>query len=120
MKMTTTKLELVAYHLREESSKGGCSALSGLSMLHDLNLRNSVSDLRKAGVTILDKYFEHHYTGGGTMFMKRYRVGTAEDVRKLVALVNLKRSKRGAAPISFGQKARYLESYKNNLAKAKA
>lgn len=115
-----TKLELVAYHLLGEGLRGGCSALSGLSMLRDLNMRNSVSDLRKAGVAIQTERFKHHHTGGGTVSMKRYWVATAEDVRKLVALLNLKRAKRGEVPISPEQVARYLKPYENAPTEAEA
>ncbi len=113
MKETPTKLERVAYHLLENGHEGA-SALSGFADMKDLNFRNSISELRRDhGIIILDERFEHHHTGGGTVSMKRYRIATEEDVRKLVALVNLKRAKRGAVPIPPEQVARCLKPYEN-------
>ena len=86
MMAVKTKLELVAYHLIT-GGRGGVSALTGLAKLRDLNLRNGVSDLRAAGVSICDEYFEHQHSGGGIARMKRYWPESADDVLKLVALV---------------------------------
>ena len=106
--MTPTKLELVALHLLDAGLAASCSALSGLSVCHDLNFRNGVSDLRKVGITILDEYFRHHHTNGGEVYLKRYWLATDEDVRNLVVLVNSRRAKRGAMPLSPELVARYL------------
>ena len=114
-----TKLELVAYHLLEQELNG-VSALSGLAALHDLNLRNGVSDLRAVGVGIKDEYFRHHHSGGGVVYMKRYWLSSFTDVVKLVAIVNVKRAKRGAVPISPEQVARYLRPYENAPTEAEA
>ncbi|MCD8548654.1 MAG: hypothetical protein LRY38_09695 [Aeromonadaceae bacterium] len=102
-----TKLELVALHLLENGPTG-TSSLSGLSGLHDLNFRNSVSVLRRQGVTIHDEYFPHQHQGGDMVHLKRYWLADRNQARKLAELVNLKRKARGAAPLSREQIARYL------------
>ncbi|MFM5205994.1 hypothetical protein ACEUAW_17255 [Aeromonas veronii] len=107
------KLELTAYHLLEQGPQKGCTALTGLANCRDLNYRNGVSDLRKMGVSILDEYFTHQHSGGGRVQMKRYWLATVEDARKVVALVNLKRGKRGEVLISPEQEAQYLKQYEN-------
>lgn len=112
-----TKLELVAYHLITRG-RGGVSALTGLAKLRDLNLRNGVSDLRAVGVSICDEYFEHQHSGGGIARMKRYWPESADDVLKLVALVNLKRAKRNEEPISPEQVAKYLKPYEETPTEA--
>ena len=94
-----TKLELVAIRLLE-NGLDGISALSSLARDHDLNPRNSVSILRnRYGVAIQSEYFDHQHSGGGIAKMKRYW---------LAELVNMKRKKRGAEPLSREQIARYL------------
>ena len=103
-----TKLELVAVHLLENGTNG-TSALSGLAGLHDMNFRNSISDLRnKHGIHIPDKGFDHQHSGGETTRMKRYWLADRNQASKLAELVNMKRKKRGAEPLSREQIARYL------------
>ena len=103
-----TKLELVAVHLLENGTNG-TSALSGLAGLHDMNFRNSISDLRnKHGIHIPDEGFDHQHSGGETTRMKRYWLADRNQARKAAELVNLKRKKRGAEPLSREQIARYL------------
>jgi len=104
---SATKLELVALHLLENGPTG-TSSLSGLSGFHDLNFRNSVSVLRRQGVTIHDEYFPHQHQGGDMVHLKRYWLADRNQARKLAELVNLKRKARGAAPLSREQIARYL------------
>ncbi|WP_270804802.1 hypothetical protein [Aeromonas sp. QDB66] len=95
-----TKLELVACHLLEQGSQG-VSALTGLSGLHDLNLRNSVGLLRREhGISILSEFFEHQYSCGGTTRFKRYWLADREQAHKLVALINNWRHQRQAAPLA--------------------
>ena len=113
MSKIATKLELTAYHLLEQGPQKGCTALTGLANCRDLNYRNGVSELRKMGVSILDEYFTHQHSGGGKVQMKRYWLATVEDARKVVALVNLKRGKRGEVLISPEQEAQYLKQYEN-------
>ena len=73
-----TKHELVALHLLEQGAQG-VSALSGLDGLHDLNLRNSVSLLRREhGIEIADAFFEHQHSGGGTVRLKNYWLADRE------------------------------------------
>lgn len=113
----TTKLELVACHLITQG-RDGASALTALAKLRDLNMRNGVSDLRAVGVSICDEYFEHQHSGGGIARMKRYWPESADDVLKLVALVNLKRAKRNEEPISPEEVAKYLEPYEETPTEA--
>ena len=95
-----TKHELVATHLLEQGSQG-VSALSGLAGLRDLNLRNSVSLLRRNhGIAITDAFFEHQHSGGGTTRFKRYWLADREQAHKLVALINHWRHQRQAAPLA--------------------
>ncbi|MBP4059561.1 hypothetical protein [Aeromonas sp. Prich7-2] len=95
-----TKHELVATHLLEQGSQG-VSALSGLAGLRDLNLRNSVSLLRRNhGIAITDAFFEHQHSGGGTTRFKRYWLADREQAHKLVALINHWRRQRQAAPLA--------------------
>ena len=94
-----TKHELVAVHLLEQGAQG-VSALSGLDGLHDLNLRNSVSLLRREhGIEIADAFFEHQHSGGGTVRLKNYWLADREQAQKLVALINHWRHQRQAAPL---------------------
>ncbi len=94
-----TKLELVAIRLLE-NGLDGISALSSLARDHDLNPRNSVSILRnRYGVAIQSEYFDHLHSGGCIAKMKRYW---------LAELVNMKRKKRGAEPLSREQITHYL------------
>ena len=103
-----TKLELVAIRLLE-NGLDGISALSSLARDHDLNPRNSVSILRnRYGVAIQSEYFDHQHSGGGIAKMKRYWLADRNQARKAAELVNLKRKKRGAEPLSREQIARYL------------
>ena len=95
-----TKYELVATHLLEQGSQG-VSALSGLAGLRDLNLRNSVSLLRRNhGIAITDAFFEHQHSGGGITRLKCYRLADREQAHKLVALINHWRKQRQAAPLA--------------------
>ncbi|WP_447502442.1 hypothetical protein [Aeromonas caviae] len=95
-----TKYELVATHLLEQGAQG-VSALSGLAGLRDLNLRNSVSLLRRNhGIAITDAFFEHQHSGGGTTRFKRYWLADREQAHKLVALINHWRRQRQAAPLA--------------------
>ena len=95
-----TKHELVATHLLEQGSQG-VSALSGLAGLRDLNLRNSVSLLRRNhGIAITDAFFEHQHSGGGTTRFKLYWLTDREQDHKLVALINHWRRQRQAAPLA--------------------
>ena len=95
-----TKHELVATHLLEQGSQG-VSALSGLAGLRDLNLRNSVSLLRRNhGIAITDAFFEHQHSGGGITRIKRYWLADREQAHKLVALINHWRKQRNAAPLA--------------------
>jgi len=104
---SATKLELVALHLLENGPTG-TSSLSGLSGFHDLNFRNSVSVLRRQGVTIHDEYFPHQHQGGDMVHLKRYWLADRNQARKLAELVNMKRKKRGAEPLSREQITHYL------------
>ncbi len=105
---SATKLELVAVHLLENGTNG-TSALSGLAGLHDMNFRNSISDLRnKHGIHIPDEGFDHQHSGGETTRMKRYWLADRNQARKAAELVNLKRKKRGAEPLSREQITHYL------------
>ena len=95
-----TKHELVATHLLEQGAQG-VSALSGLAGLHDLNMRNSISLLRRNhGIAIADAFFEHRHTGGGITRIKRYWLADREQAHKLVALINHWRKQRQAAPLA--------------------
>ena len=104
---SATKLELVAIHLMENGTTG-TSSLSGLAGLHDLNFRNSVSKLRGCGIQILDERFPHQHSGGEQVYLKRYWLADRNQARKAAELVNMKRKKRGAEPLSREQIARYL------------
>lgn len=106
-----TKHELVATHLLEQGSQG-VSALSGLAGLHDLNMRNSISLLRRNhGIRILDELFEHQHNGGGQTHFKRYWLADREEARKVAELVNLKRRQRNALPMEQEQIACYLAAF---------
>ena len=95
-----TKHELVAVHLLEQGAQG-VSALSGLAGLRDLNMRNSVSLLRREhGIEIADAFFEHQHSGGGITRLKCYRLADREQAHKLVALINHWRKQRQAAPLA--------------------
>ncbi len=95
-----TKHELVATHLLEQGSQG-VSALSGLAGLRDLNLRNSISLLRRNhAIRILDELFEHQHSGGGTTRLKRYWLADRAQAHKLVTLINHWRRQRQAAPLA--------------------
>ena len=103
-----TKLELVAIRLLE-NGLDGISALSSLARDHDLNPRNSVSILRnRYGVAIQSEYFDHLHSGGGIAKMKRYWLADRNQASKLAELVNMKRKKRGAEPLSREQITHYL------------
>ena len=103
-----TKLELVAIRLLE-NGLDGISALSSLARDHDLNPRNSVSILRnRYGVAIQSEYFDHQHSGGGIAKMKRYWLTDRNQASKLAELVNMKRKKRGAEPLSREQITHYL------------
>lgn len=106
-----TKHELVATHLLEQGAQG-VSALSGLAGLHDLNMRNSISLLRRNhGIAIADAFFEHRHSGGGTTRLKRYWLSDREQAHKLVALINHWRRQRNALPMEQEQIARYLVAF---------
>lgn len=95
-----TKHELVAVHLLEQGAQG-VSALSGLAGLRDLNMRNSVSLLRREhGIEIADAFFEHQHSGGGITRIKRYWLASRGEAYKLVALINHWRKQRQAAPLA--------------------
>ena len=95
-----TKHELVAVHLLEQGAQG-VSALSGLAGLRDLNMRNSVSLLRREhGIEIADAFFEHQHSGGGITRLKCYWLADREQAHKLVALINHWRRQRQAAPLA--------------------
>lgn len=95
-----TKHELVATHLMEQGAQG-VSALSGLAGLHDLNMRNSISLLRRNhGIAIADAFFEHRHTGGGITRLKRYWLSDRAQAHKLVTLINHWRRQRQAAPLA--------------------
>ncbi len=103
-----TKLELVAIRLLE-NGLDGISALSSLARDHDLNPRNSVSILRnRHGIDIKGEHFPHQHSGGEQVSFKRYWLADRNQASKLAELVNLKRKKRGAEPLSREQIARYL------------
>ncbi|GJA18881.1 hypothetical protein [Aeromonas caviae] len=106
-----TKHELVATHLLEQGAQG-VSALSGLAGLHDLNMRNSISLLRRNhGIAIADAFFEHRHTGGGITRLKRYWLADRAEARKVAELVNLKRRQRNALPMEPEQIACYLAAF---------
>ena len=106
-----TKHELVALHLLEQGAQG-VSALSGLAGLRDLNLRNSVSLLRREhSIEIADAFFEHQHSGGGTVRLKNYWLADREQAQKLVALINHWRRQRNALPMEQEQIARYLAAF---------
>ena len=95
-----TKHELVATHLLEQGAQG-VSVLFGLAGLHDLNMRNSISLLRRNhGIAIADAFFEHRHSGGGTTRLKRYWLSDRGQAHKLVALINHWRRQRQAAPLA--------------------
>lgn len=95
-----TKYELVATHLLEQGVQG-VSALSGLAGLHDLNLRNSICLMRREhDICILDAFFTHEHSGGGTTRFKRYWLADREQANKLVGLINYWRQQRQAAPLA--------------------
>ncbi|MEH8118832.1 helix-turn-helix domain-containing protein [Aeromonas allosaccharophila] len=95
-----TKHELVALHLLEQGAQG-VSALSALAGLHDMNPRNSISELRREhGIEIMDTFFEHQHSGGGITRIKRYWLADREQAQKLVALINHWRRQRQAAPLA--------------------
>lgn len=95
-----TKHELVALHLLEQGAQG-VSALSGLAGFRDLNLRNSISELRREhGIEIADAFFEHQHSGGGITRLKRYWLSGRAQAHKLVALINHWRKQRNAAPLA--------------------
>lgn len=95
-----TKYELVATHLLEQGVLGA-SALSGLAGLHDLNLRNSICLMRREhGICILNAFFAHEHSGGGTTRFKRYWLADRDQAHKLVALINHWRQQRQAAPLA--------------------
>ncbi len=102
-----TKLELVATHLLKNGTEGA-SSLSGLAGLHDLNFRNSISDLRKMGITIHDERFPHHHSGGGLTYLKRYWIADRREARKVVELVNIRRKTRNEEPLNRELIARLL------------
>lgn len=103
-----TKPKLVGIYLMENDPQG-ISALSGLSALHDLNPRNSISELRRDyGIRILDEFFSHRHSGDETVKMKRYWLADSCQARKVAALVNLKSKQHGATPLSRNQMASYL------------
>ena len=104
---SATKLELAAIHLLENGTTG-TSSLSGLAGLHDLNFRNSVSKLRGCGIQILDERFPHQHSGGEQVYLKRYWLADRNQARKAAELVNMKRKKRGAEPLSREQITHYL------------
>ncbi|MNF41046.1 hypothetical protein D3C84_220640 [compost metagenome] len=80
--------------------------------MHDLNPRNSISDLRSShGIIILDAFFEHRHSEGGTVWLKRYWLADRDEARKVAELVNMKRKQRGAEPLSREQIARYLVAF---------
>ena len=106
-----TKHELVAVHLLEQGAQG-VSALSGLAGLRDLNMRNSVSLLRREhGIEIMDTFFEHQHSGGGITRLKCYWLADREQAHKLVALINHWRRQRNALPMEQEQIARYLAAF---------
>lgn len=106
-----TKHELVATHLLEQGAQG-VSALSGLAGLHDLNMRNSISLLRRNhGIRILDELFEHQHNGGGQTRFKRYWLADRAEARKVAELVNLKRRQRNALPMEQELIACYLAGF---------
>ena len=106
-----TKLELVALHLLENGLTG-ISHLSAVARLHDFNPRNSISDLRRHhGITILDEYFSHQHSGDGVARFKRYWIADRAQARKLVELVNPKRTQRGAQPLSQGLVSSYIARF---------
>jgi hypothetical protein len=95
-----TKCELIAIHLLEQGAQG-ISALSGLAGLHDLNVRNSISQLRRQhGIIIEDAFFEHSHNGGGTTQFKRYWLADQEQAHKLVVLINHWRHQRQTPPLT--------------------
>ncbi len=94
-----TKLELVATHLLKNGI-AGASSLSGLAGLHDLNFRNSISDLRKMGIVIHDERFPHHHSGGGLAYLKRYWIADRKEAHKVVELVNTRRNARNEESLS--------------------
>ncbi|MGL5488364.1 MAG: hypothetical protein ACRDC6_19045 [Shewanella sp.] len=103
-----TKLELVALHLLENGTQG-ISALSAFAKLHDLNPRNSISDLRKHhNITISDEFFSHQHAGGDVVHFKRYWLQDRDEASKVVELINVKCQQRGAMPLSEKQIVRYL------------
>ena len=103
-----TKLGLVAIRLLG-NGLGGISALSSLARDHDLNPRNSVSILRnRHGIDIKGEHFPHQHSGGEQDSFKRYWLADRNQASKLAELVNMKRKKRGAEPLSREQIARYL------------
>jgi len=105
-----TKLELVALHLLENGTTG-TSSLSGLAGLRDLNFRNSVSDLRKMGILILDERFPHQHSGGGVTYMKCYWLADRHQASGVAELVNRKRKVRGAQPMSKEHITRLLAAF---------
>lgn len=103
-----TKLELVAIRLLE-NGLDGISALSSLARDHDLNPRNSVSILRnRHGIDIKGERFPHQHSGGEQVSFKRYWLADRNQASKLAELVNMKRKKRGAEPLSREQITHYL------------
>ncbi len=102
-----TKLELVAYHLLQNGIEGS-SSLSGLAGLHDLNFRNSISDLRKLGVIIHDEWFPHYHSGGELTHLKRYWIANRKEARKVAELINAKRKIRNKESLNHDQISRLL------------
>lgn len=102
-----TKLELVAEHLLR-NGMDGASSLSGLAGFHDLNFRNSISDLRKMGISIHDERFPHHHSGGGLTHLKRYWIANRNEARKIAELVNTRRKARNEEPLNRELIARLL------------
>ncbi len=106
-----TKLELVGLHLMENGPEG-ISALSALAGLHDLNPRNSISELRNQHrISILDEFFSHQHSGGGVARLKRYWLADRDQARKVAVLVNHWRQARNDLPLSQEQIARYLVAF---------
>ena len=105
-----TKLELVATHLLKNGTEGA-SSLSGLAGLHDLNFRNSISDLRKLGISIHDERFPHYHSGGGLTYLKRYWIANRNEARKIAELVNTRRKARNEEPLNRELIARLLATF---------
>ncbi|MGN4956751.1 hypothetical protein ACTG16_12050 [Aeromonas sp. 23P] len=104
-------LEIACIHLLDKGLSG-TSQLTAFASHQDFNYRSRINELRnRHHLVIRGETFEHRHSGSGVARFKRHWLADRNEARKAIALINHKRTLRGATLLNQKQIDRYLSRF---------